>query len=47
MISEGSIESYENQIRKEEAKVLKVLSRETRIVEMECGEVMNKRWVYH
>jgi len=35
MISEAVIESYDNRIRKEEAKGLKVLGRETRVVEME------------
>ena len=46
MISEAVIESYDNRIRKEEAKGLKVLGRETRVVEMECGKVAVKRRVY-
>jgi hypothetical protein len=46
MISEAVIENYDDQIREEEAKGLKVLGRETRVVEMECGEVAIKRRVY-
>ena len=46
MISEAVIESYDNRIRQEEAKGLKVLGRETRVVEMECGKVAVKRRVY-
>jgi len=46
LINKGAIESYENRIRKEEAKGLKVLGRETRVVEMECEEVEIKRRVY-
>ena len=45
-ISEAVIENYDDQIREEEAKGLKVLGREARVVEMECGEVAIKRRVY-
>ena len=42
----GGNREYDDQIREEEAKGLKVLGRETRVVEMECGEVAIKRRVY-
>jgi len=46
MTGKAVLESYDDQIWKEESKGLKVLGRETRVVEMECGEVEIKRRVY-
>jgi len=46
MTGKAVLESYDDQIWKEEAKGLKVLGRETRVVMMECGEVEIKRRVY-
>ena len=43
MTGKAVLESYDDQIRKKEAKGLKVLGRETRLVTMECGEVAIKR----
>jgi len=46
MTGKAVLESYDDQIWKEESKGLKVLGRETRLVTMECGEVAIKRRVY-
>jgi len=46
MASEAIKESYKDRVWKQEAKGLKVPSRETRVVEIECGEVVIKRRVY-